>query len=64
MLVTLYLITANMYAAMEAPPNRGFSYAEVWMVGVQIPILMALIEYGYILSKLKFVKVDKIGQKR
>ena len=57
MLVTLYLITANTYAAMEAPPNRGFSYAEVWMVGVQVPILVALIEYAYILSKLKAIKV-------
>ncbi len=55
MLVTLYLITANLYSSVKAPPNRGFSYIEKWMCAVQVSILMAIMEYGYVLSKLKFI---------
>ena len=49
MIVTLYLISANVYNAVEAPNDRGFSYIELWMVGTQIPILLALCEYGFVL---------------
>ena len=49
MIVTLYLISANVYNAVEAPSDRGFSYIEMWMVGTQIPILLALCEYGFVL---------------
>ena len=55
MIVTLYLISANVYNAVEAPPTRGFSYIEVWMLGTQAPIILALFEYGFILL-LKKVK--------
>ena len=54
MLVTLYLITCNLYASVPAPPNRGFSFIEIWVCGVQVPILMAIIEYGIVLTILKF----------
>jgi hypothetical protein len=50
MLLTLYLITVNTYASVDAPQNRGFSNIEVWMCGVQVPMLTGLLEYGYILS--------------
>ena len=49
MIVTLYLISANVYNSVEAPDGRGFSYIEVWMVGTQFPILLALCEYGFVL---------------
>ena len=58
MIVTLYLISANVYNSVEANKNRGFSYIEVWMIGTQIPILLALCEYGFILY-LKKVSKDK-----
>ena len=54
MIVTLYLITANVYNSVDAPPSRGFSYIEVWMFGAQCPILIALLEYGYVLYLKKY----------
>ena len=54
MIVTLYLISANVYNSVDAPKGRGFSYIELWMLGTQFPILIALLEYGYILYLYKF----------
>ena len=56
MLVTLYLISANVYNVVDAPPGRGFSYIELWMVGMQFPILFALVEYSIILGIKKYFK--------
>ena len=56
MIVTLYLISANVYSSVEAPKARGFSYIEVWMIGTQFPILLALFEYGLILYWKKIAK--------
>ena len=56
MIVTLYLISANVYNSVEAPKARGFSYIEVWMIGTQFPILLALFEYGLILYWKKMAK--------
>ena len=56
MIVTLYLISANVYNAVEAPPTRGFSYIEIWMFGTQAPIILALFEYGFILLLKKVAK--------
>ena len=60
MIITLYLITANVYNSAEAPPGRGFSYMEVWMLGAQTPILIALLEYGYILYSKKYFKPRQV----
>ena len=49
MIVTLYLISAIVYNAVDAPRARGFSNIEVWMLGAQFPILLALFEYGFVL---------------
>ena len=57
MIVTLYLISANVYNSVEAPKNRGFSYIEIWMLGTQFPILAALLEYGFVLYLKKIVKI-------
>ena len=56
MIVTLYLISANVYSSVEAPKERGFSYIEIWMIGTQFPILLSLCEYGLILYWKKIVK--------
>ena len=60
MIVTLYLISANVYSSVEAPKARGFSYIEIWMIGTQFPILLALFEYGLILywKKIPAKKVE------
>ena len=55
MLVTLHLISANVYNSVYAPPGRGFSYIELWMIGMQIPILVALIEYSLVLGFKRFM---------
>ena len=53
LLITLYLITFNVYGSISstlAPPTRGFSYIEVWMVGVVSTISIAILEYFFILA--------------
>ena len=59
MIVTLYLISANVYNSVDAPKNRGFSFIEIWMIGTQIPILLALCEYGFVLHLKKTTKNAK-----
>ena len=54
MLITLYLILINTYNSFQAPPNRGFSSIEIWFGGMQIPILLAIIEYGIVLAVKKY----------
>ena len=44
------------YASVKGPINRGFSYIEIWMTGVQTTLLMAIIEYGAILAVKKYHK--------
>ena len=56
MIVTFYLISSNVYSSVEAPTERGFSYIEIWMIGTQFPILLALCEYGLILYWKKIAK--------
>ena len=58
MIVTLYLISANVYNSVNAPKNRGFSYIEIWMLGTQFPILVALVEYGFVLYLKKVAKIS------
>ena len=55
MLVTLCLISSNVYIAVDAPLQRGFSYIEVWFLGMQLPILFAIVEYSLILGMNKFL---------
>ena len=56
MILTLYLISANVYNSVEGPKSKGFCYIEYWMIGTQIPILIALLEYGFVLSLKKISK--------
>ena len=64
MTVTLYLISANVYNSVDAPRSRGFSYIEVWMLGTQFPILLALFEYGLILLLKKIDKKSELEIKK
>ena len=58
LLVTLHLISSNVYNSLNAPQKRGFSYIEVWMIGAQGVILMALLEYGFILAWKKYLSTN------
>ena len=58
LLVTLYLIATNVYNSVTAPTQRGFSFIEIWMIGVQIPILTGVVEYGILLAMKKYHKVE------
>ena len=60
LLVTLHLISVNVYNSVSAPPERGFSYIELWMLGMQLTIIVALVEYGMILGLKKFFKQKSI----
>ena len=59
MIVTLYLISAIVYNAVDAPSVRGFSNIEVWMLGAQFPILLALCEYGFVLYLKKYANKNQ-----
>ena len=73
LLITLDLIASNVYNSVKGPDQRGFSYIEIWNLGVQFPILLAIFEFGVILGikryqqnciyKAKTIKVtsSKIG---
>ena len=52
-ILTLFLIHTNVYNSHH---GRGFSFIEVWVIGTQIPILFALIEYGVVLYWKKVAK--------
>ena len=63
MLVTIFLVVTTIYGGVKAPPGRGFSYIEQWYIGVQIPILFALLEYGVILAINKYKKLPANAKK-
>jgi hypothetical protein len=46
----------NIYNSVKAPVKRGFSYIEIWMIGVQIPILVGVLEYAILLVLKKYYK--------
>ena len=62
LLVTLFLISSNVYNSLKGPQNRGFSYIEVWLIGAHGTILLAIFEYGIILAwkQHSLVKMDPL----
>ena len=60
LLVTLNLILMNVYNSVNAPTKRGFSFIEVWLLGVEIPFLVGILEYGMILSVKKYKSKKKV----
>ena len=53
LLLTMLLISTTNYVAVEAPPKRGMSYIEIWIIGMQIPTLVAIFETGFVLLKYR-----------
>ena len=60
MLLTICLISTTIYVAIEAPPLRGMSYIEIWIVAMEIPSLVAIFETGYVL--VKYRKQQKLSK--
>ena len=58
LLVTLDLIFVNIYNSVKGPSTRGYSFIEVWMVGMQIPIFLGIIEYAVLLMFKRFELMD------
>ena len=54
LLVTLFLISSNVYTSVKAPSQRGFSFLEVWVLGSQGIIFLAILEYGFVLGWKKY----------
>ena len=59
MLVTIFLIVTGIYNTVDAPRSRGFSFIELWYIGVQVPIIFAILQYGVILTFLKYMGPQK-----
>ena len=57
LLVTLFLISSNVYISLEALKERGFSYIEIFLVGNQGVIFFAILEYGFVLAWKKYSKL-------
>ena len=53
MVLTISLISSTIYVSIEAPPKRGMSYIEIWIIGMQIPTLVAIFETGFVLLKYR-----------
>ena len=51
LLLTVFLIITNSYNSIKAPVDRGFSFIEIWMIGIYYQILFAIIEYAYLMAK-------------
>ena len=57
------MISSNIYGALEAPKQRGFSFLEFWVLGTQGIILLAILEYGIILGWKKYGEENIVDAK-
>ena len=48
-LVTLYLLLVNNYKQLKTPSKLGYGYVDEWFILIQMPVLVAILEYGFIL---------------
>ena len=48
-LVTLYLLLVNNYKQLNTPAKLGYGYVDEWFILIQMPVLVAIVEYGFIL---------------
>ena len=60
LLLTVFLIITNNYNSVNAPADRGFSFIEIWMVGIYLQILFAIFEYSYLIvqNRNKVMAID------
>ena len=64
LLVTLYLISSNVYSSLQAPIQRGFSYIEIFLIGTRGVIFFAILEYGFVLAWMKYSNIfNESGKK-
>ena len=54
LLITLFLISINNYNSLNAPSQRGISFIEIWFIGMEIPMVGAILEYALILCLYKY----------
>lgn len=54
LLITLFLISINNYNSLNAPSQRGISFIEIWFIGMEIPMIGAILEYALILCLYKY----------
>ena len=59
MLLTINLIVTTVYVSIEAPPKRGFSFMEIWIIGMQIPSIVAMVTSGYLILKMRNFESSK-----
>ena len=67
MLITIFLVETAIYGSVDAPKFRGFGFIERWYIGVQTPIIFAILEYGFLLMVLKYKDQNakiKVGGKK
>ena len=64
LLVTLHLISSNVYSTLHAPIKRGFSYIEIFMIGTQAVIFFSLLEYGLVLAWKRYPNLWKKCQSK
>ena len=53
-LVTLYLLLINLYKSLSVPSKIGYGYIDHWFILSQVPVLIAIVEYGFILAWGKY----------
>ena len=52
------MIRHNLGHSIEGPKNRGFSYVEIWFVGMQIPIIFGIMEYAMLLTMKRYLPIE------
>ena len=54
------MIRHNLGHSIEGPKSRGFSYIEIWFVGMQIPIIFGIMEYAMLLTMKRYLPIKSI----
>ena len=52
------MIRHNLGHSIEGPKSRGFSYIEIWFVGMQIPIIFGIMEYAMLLTMKRYLPIE------
>merc|ERR1712029_1292719 len=55
-LVTLYLLLINTYGRLKVPAKLGFGNLDLWFLLIQVPVLLAIIEYSFIMVWEKYCR--------
>ena len=67
MLLTITLIVTTFYVTTEAPPTRGMSFLEIWIIGIQIPTIVAMFQSGlssaFIMNATEKLDVEELDRK-